>query len=180
VRPLSNVPTLVIAGRLGAGKTTLIARLLDSRPSGQTWAVLVNERGAVRAETRDGVAVAEVDGGCMCCTAQVSLRVALTSLLREVRPSRLFVELHEASHVGPTLKTLTSPWLAPVLALGPVVMVLGPAAGDIDGALVAPADVLCVRGDASAAGRYAAGKRVVDTDVATLADLYGTTVNEPR
>jgi G3E family GTPase len=180
MRPLSNVPALVIAGRLGAGKTTLISRLLDWRPSGQTWAVLVNERGAGRVESCDGVAVTAVDGGCMCCTAEVSLRVALTRLLREARPSRLFVELHGASHVGPILKTLTSPWLAPVLALGPVVMVIGSAAGEIDRALVATADVLCVRGDASAAGRWAAGKRVVDADVATLADLYGTTVNEPR
>ena len=177
--PLSNVPTLVITGRLGAGKSTLIARLVQGRPSGQTWAVLVNERGVVHVEGREGVAVAEVGGGCMCCTAQVNLRVALTRLLHEVRPSRLFVELHGASHVGPILKTLASPWLAPVLALGPVVKVIGPA-GEIDRALVAPADVLCVRGDASAAGRYAAGKRVVDADTATLADLYGTTVNEPR
>jgi G3E family GTPase len=180
VRPLSNVSTLVITGRMGAGKSTLIARLVQGRPSGQTWAVLVNERGAVHVEAREGVAVAEVGGGCMCCTAQLNLRVALTRLLREVRPSRLFVELHETSHVAPTLRTLASPWLAPVLALGPVVMVIGSAAGETDRALVATADVLCVRGDASAAGRYAAGKRVVDADVATLADLYGTTVNEPR
>ena len=168
------MPTLVVAGRPGAGKTTLIARLLTGRPPGETWAVLANERGATRIDPAPGVAVAEVDGGCPCCTAQVAFRVALTRLLREARPARLFVELGAGGHLEATLKILTSPWLAPVLALGPVVEVVDLDAGDAP-AQAPTVDVVCVRGSGAATA-----KRVIDADRATLAALYGTTVNEPR
>jgi G3E family GTPase len=93
VTPLTNVPALVVSGTLGAGKTTLIARLLDARPAGETWAVLLNERGVAPIAPRDAVALAEVDGGCVCCTGQIALRVGLTRLLRAARPARLFLEL---------------------------------------------------------------------------------------
>jgi G3E family GTPase len=158
---LANVPTLVVTGRRGAGKTTLIARLLGERPASATWAVLVNERGAARIEPAPGVAVAEVAGGCPCCTAHLSLRVALTRLLREARPARLFVELDAESHVDATLKTLSGPWLAPVLALGPVVEVV----------------------DRPRFGATGAARTLIAADElgrATLAALYGTRVSEPR
>ena len=169
------MPTLVVTGQPGAGKTTLISRLLGSRPPGETWAVLVNERGAARLDPAPGVAVAEVDGGCMCCTAQVAFRVALTRLLREARPARLFIELNAASHLAATLKALSGPWLAPVLALGPVVEAVDLDAGESSPAGAPPADVVCVRGAGAAPG-----KRVIDADRATLAAIYGTTVSEPR
>jgi G3E family GTPase len=172
---LEGVPTLVVVGRPGAGKSTLIERLLASRPPGETWAVLVNERGATRLDPAPGVAVAEVDGGCPCCTAQVAFRVALTRLLREAHPARLFVELGAAGHLDATLKTLSGPWLASVLALGPVVEMVDLDAGAASPAGSPPADVVCVRGRGAAPAQ-----RVVDADRATLAALYGTTVNEPR
>jgi G3E family GTPase len=181
VTPLANVPTLVLIGPSGAGKTTLISRLLAARPHNENWAVLANDRGAVRIGPSDGVSVAEVGGGCVCCTAQVELRVALTRLLREARPARLFVELDAASHAGQALKTLRNPWLASVLAIEAVIGVVG---GNSSGAVVqaglAACDVVCVRGDPAAFAFLAAGKRVLDASRATLAALQGVSVSDPR
>lgn len=53
----------------------------------------------------------------VCCTAQIALRVGPTRLLRGARPARLLVELDAGSHLSESLKTLRSPWLAPVLAV---------------------------------------------------------------
>jgi G3E family GTPase len=183
VTRLANVPTLVLIGPSGAGKTTLISRLVAARPHGETWAVLANDRGAIRISPRNGVAVAEVGGGCVCCTAQVALRVALTRLLREARPARLCVELDAASHVGAALKTLRNPWLAPIVAIEAVIGVFGSGGDPSDAAVqasLASCDVVCVRGDPAAFAPRAAGKRVLDVSRATLAALQGVSVSDPR
>ena len=66
---LKNIPTHVIAGPLGAGKTSLIRHLLAQRPAHERWAVLINEFGQIGLDaallSRDdaGIAFAEVAGG---------------------------------------------------------------------------------------------------------------------
>ncbi|WP_031302897.1 GTP-binding protein, partial [Pseudomonas sp. EGD-AK9] len=70
---LSQIPTHLIAGPLGAGKTSLIRQLLAQKPAAERWAVLVNEFGQIGLDAallergEDGVALAEVAGGCLCC-----------------------------------------------------------------------------------------------------------------
>ena len=44
---IESIPTNVITGFLGTGKTTAILHLLDQKPSQERWAVLVNEFGEV-------------------------------------------------------------------------------------------------------------------------------------
>ena len=44
---IERIPTNLITGFLGAGKTTAILSLLSQRPSHERWAVLVNEYGMV-------------------------------------------------------------------------------------------------------------------------------------
>jgi G3E family GTPase len=121
---LANVPTVVVSGKDGPAKAALLEQLLAPRPGAETWAVLASADGAARIAPRPGVAIASSGAGCVCCTAQIALRVGLTRLLRDARPARLFVELDAASHVPESLKTLRSPWLAPVLAIESVVEVL--------------------------------------------------------
>ncbi|MEH6365281.1 MAG: GTP-binding protein, partial [Pseudomonas marincola] len=44
---LKNIPTHLIAGPLGAGKTSLIDHLLAQRPAHERWAILINEFGMI-------------------------------------------------------------------------------------------------------------------------------------
>lgn len=44
---LTNVPTNLVMGFLGVGKTTAILDLLQQKPENENWAVLVNEFGKV-------------------------------------------------------------------------------------------------------------------------------------
>ncbi len=66
---LKNIPTHVIAGPLGAGKTSLIRHLLAQRPAHERWAVLINEFGLIGLDAAllttddDGIALGEVAGG---------------------------------------------------------------------------------------------------------------------
>jgi len=127
---LQNIPTHVIAGPLGAGKTSLIRQLLAQRPADERWAVLINEFGQIGLDaallTRDddGIALGEVAGGCLCCVNGAPFQIGLGRLLRKARPDRLFIEPSGLGHPAQLFKQLNeAPWLG-VLAVQPCVLVL--------------------------------------------------------
>lgn len=127
---LQNIPTHVIAGPLGAGKTSLIKHLLAQRPTHERWAVLINEFGqigldaALLTQDADGIALGEVAGGCLCCVNGAPFQVGLGRLLRKARPDRLFIEPSGLGHPAQLLKQLgDAPWHG-VLAVQPCVLVL--------------------------------------------------------
>ena len=127
---LQNIPTHVIAGPLGAGKTSLIKHLLAQRPPNERWAVLINEFGQIGLDaallTRDieGIALGEVAGGCLCCVNGAPFQIGLGRLLRKARPDRLFIEPSGLGHPAQLLRQLgEAPWQG-VLAVQPCVLVL--------------------------------------------------------
>ncbi len=106
-----RIPTNIITGFLGTGKTTAILNLLKNKPESENWAVLVNEFGEIGIDgalmTEQGALIKEVPGGCMCCAAGVPMSVAITTLLR-TNPDRLIVEPTGLGHAHKVLATLTS------------------------------------------------------------------------
>jgi len=127
---LQNIPTHVIAGPLGAGKTSLIKHLLAQRPANERWAVLINEFGQIGLDAAlltlddDGIALGEVAGGCLCCVNGAPFQVGLGRLLRKAKPDRLFIEPSGLGHPAQLLKQLReAPWQQ-VLAVQPCVLVL--------------------------------------------------------
>ena len=125
-----KTPVNLITGFLGVGKTTALLRLLAQRPTGARWAVLVNEFGQVGIDgatlTQEGVAVREVPGGCICCSAQLPLRVTLTRLLREVKPERLLIEPTGLGHPAGVIDVLRSEDLAGAVELRNVIGLVDP------------------------------------------------------
>lgn len=114
-KPLRRVPTNIITGFLGVGKTTSINHLLVKKPVPERWAVLVNEFGQVgldktllEAESASpGLLIKEVPGGCMCCAAGLPVKVALNQILREVKPDRLLIEPSGLGHPKEILEILS-------------------------------------------------------------------------
>lgn len=127
---LSHIPTHLIAGPLGAGKTSLIRHLLAHKPADERWAVLINEFGQIGLDAAllttgaDGIGLAEIPGGCLCCVNGVPFQVGLARLLRQARPDRLLIEPSGLGHPAELLQQLAeAPW-DDVLALQPSVLVL--------------------------------------------------------
>jgi len=125
---LSSIPTNIITGFLGVGKTSAILHLLKNKPADERWAVLVNEFGEVGIDgglfslqhaEEQGVFVAEVPGGCMCCSAGLPMHIALTQLLRRAKPHRLLIEPSGLGHPKEVLQVLSSEYYQPVISLGP-------------------------------------------------------------
>lgn len=123
---ISGVPTNIITGFLGVGKTSTLMQLLKNKPKDETWAVLVNEFGEIgidgallegQPSEQNGVFVREVPGGCMCCTAGLPMRVALAQLLRQAKPTRLLIEPTGLGHPKEVLQTLNDADFRGVLAV---------------------------------------------------------------
>ncbi len=107
------IPTNLITGFLGVGKTTAVIDLLQRKAAGSRWAVLVNEYGDVSIDGAmiegsgpDGVTVREVGGGCVCCASAPFLPVAIHFLLLEAQPERLIIETTGLGHPARLLDSL--------------------------------------------------------------------------
>lgn len=129
--PLANIPVHVITGFLGSGKSTLIRRLIERKPEGERWAVLINEFGRVGIDQalvdgRDDVAVKALPGGCLCCQLATVLNAALVELLRRERPDRLLVEPSGLGHPAGLLELLQGEAFDGVLSLREAIAVLDP------------------------------------------------------
>ena len=112
-----SVPTNIITGFLGVGKTTVILNLLKHKPPTQHWAILVNEFGAIGVDgslfsgqytQEQGVFIREVPGGCMCCAAGLPMQIALNQLLARAKPQRLLIEPTGLGHPEEVLAVLSS------------------------------------------------------------------------
>lgn len=98
------IPTNLITGFLGSGKTTAINRLLEHRPDGERWSIFVNEYGIVTVDELlidsecPEVNVQEVGGGCLCCTVAFAFDAVFSQFIRRSKPDRLLLEPSDAGH----------------------------------------------------------------------------------
>lgn len=124
------IPTNLITGFLGAGKTTAILSLLRRKPNAERWAVLVNEFGEVGVDGAilqgQGAVVREVPGGCLCCVAGVPMQVALTRLIAQEKPDRLLIEPSGLGHPARVLDLLRSEQYRQVLEVRATVALVDP------------------------------------------------------
>jgi G3E family GTPase len=113
----ARIPVTVVTGFLGAGKTTLVRRFLET-PEGRGTAVVVNEFGAVgiddtliRASTDE---VTLLGNGCLCCTTRSDLQIALRRLVSEREHGtlppfgRILIETSGLADPGPILQTFAT------------------------------------------------------------------------
>ena len=120
-KKLRNIPTNLITGFLGVGKTSAILHLMTQKPASENWSVLVNEFGSVGIDgaiyEAKGIEVKEIPGGCTCCAAGVPLQVAVNRILKETRPQRLLIEPSGLGHPKRVLDTLRGKYFKEALSL---------------------------------------------------------------
>lgn len=121
-------PVHVIGGFLGAGKTTTVIGLLRALPS-ERIAVIVNDFGTARIDDAviagTGLAtVAEIAGGCVCCTAPEGLGSSLKTLLDTIKPDRVLIEPTGLGRPQDIVDTLRRGPLRERTVVGPVVVVV--------------------------------------------------------
>ncbi|KAI8816282.1 cobW-domain-containing protein [Fimicolochytrium jonesii] len=103
------VPITVFTGFLGAGKTTLILRLLSCLPPTYNVVLLKNEFGDVKVDSelaregdkRGNLRVTEMLNGCMCCVLVGQMKNALEEIRENMNPSRIIIETSGSAFPAP-------------------------------------------------------------------------------
>lgn len=91
-----NTKIGIISGFLGAGKTTLIQKLLKGTLSNKKVALIENEFGEVGIDGKilkqTGVKVREINSGCICCTLAGDFSNALQEVIHKYNPDQVLIE----------------------------------------------------------------------------------------
>ena len=86
----------IISGFLGAGKTTLINRLIHEAYSGEKIVLIENEFGEIGIDggfLKDaGIEISEMNSGCICCSLVGDFSEALKKVVDEYAPDRILIE----------------------------------------------------------------------------------------
>jgi G3E family GTPase len=89
-----STPITLVTGPLGSGKTTLLRHILATRRA--KIAIVMNEFGeiAIDAKVIEGknVRIAELGGGCVCCSLLGEFEAAVTEIIEKVVPEMIVVE----------------------------------------------------------------------------------------
>ena len=120
----------LISGFLGTGKTTALKSLMAQKNPDEKWVIIVNEFGEIGIDgavlSDNGIPVAEIAGGCLCCVAGPQMSNTVAKMLRDVAPDRLMIEASGLAHAASVIDELKTPPLDQSLEIGAVFTVVDP------------------------------------------------------
>ncbi len=151
-----KIPTTIITGFLGAGKTTLIKNLLE-KANGKQIAIIVNEFGDLGIdgsilnhcgiEGCDDGNILELTNGCICCTVAEDFTPAMEQLIsRNPQPDQIIIETSGLALPQPLVRAFNWPEIKPKVTVdGVIVVVDGPAV--LEGKFAANTDAIMKQRD---------------------------------
>ena len=100
----------IISGFLGAGKTTLIKKLLKEGKLGDKVVLIENEFGEIGIDggflKEAGVQITEMNSGCICCTLVGDFAKALEKVIDEYNPERIIIEPSGVGKLSDVIKAV--------------------------------------------------------------------------
>ena len=102
----------IFSGFLGAGKTTLIKKLIKEAYSGEKLVLIENEFGEIGIDggfLQDaGIEITEMNSGCICCSLVGDFSKALVKVLDEFHPDRVIIEPSGVGKLSDVIKAVKS------------------------------------------------------------------------
>ena len=100
----------IFSGFLGAGKTTLIKKLISEAYVGEKLVLIENEFGEIGIDggfLRDaGIEITEMNSGCICCSLVGDFATALCKVLDELHPDRIIIEPSGVGKLSDVIKAV--------------------------------------------------------------------------
>ena len=100
----------IFSGFLGAGKTTLIKKLIKEAYTGEKLVIIENEFGEVGVDAGflqdSGIKVTEMNSGCICCSLVGDFGEALKKVLTEYKPDRILIEPSGVGKLSDVIKAV--------------------------------------------------------------------------
>ena len=100
----------IISGFLGAGKTTLIKKLIKEGFNGEKLVLIENEFGEIGIDggflKEGGVEITEMNSGCICCSLVGDFGAALKDVLENHKPDRVIIEPSGVGKLSDVIKAV--------------------------------------------------------------------------
>lgn len=102
----------IISGFLGAGKTTLIKKLIEEAFTGEKLVLIENEFGEIGIDggflKDSGINITEMNSGCICCSLVGDFGTALAEVLEKYAPDRIIIEPSGVGKLSDVIKAVLS------------------------------------------------------------------------
>ena len=100
----------IVSGFLGAGKTTLIQKLLKEALNGTQTVLIENEFGEIGIDggflQEAGIQIKEMNSGCICCSLVGDFGASLKEVLSQYTPDRILIEPSGVGKLSDVMKAV--------------------------------------------------------------------------
>ena len=118
----------IISGFLGAGKTTLIKKLLEEKLHSEKLVIIENEFGEIGIDgsllKNTGIEIKEINSGCICCTLVGDFGNAIEEVITKYKPDRIIIEPSGVGKLSDVIKACDIPKLKDLLRINMLVTVV--------------------------------------------------------
>ena len=96
----------IISGFLGAGKTTLIKKLLKEAYADEQVVLIENEFGEIGFLKEAGIQIREMKSGCICCSLVGDFGTSLKEVVDKYHPDRILIEPSGVGKLSDVIKAV--------------------------------------------------------------------------
>ncbi len=118
----------VISGFLGAGKTTLIKKLLEEKLFSGKLAIIENEFGENGIDgtllKKSGIEIKELNSGCICCTLIGDFEKSIREVVEKFKPERIIIEPSGVGKLSEVVKACETSKLKEILQINMLITVV--------------------------------------------------------
>ena len=118
----------VVSGFLGAGKTTLIKKLLSEALKGSNTVLIENEFGEIGVDggflKEAGIEIKEMNSGCICCSLVGDFGTSLHEVIEKYHPDRIIIEPSGVGKLSDVMKAISDAGLGSDVELNSAVAVV--------------------------------------------------------